>query len=62
MSLKIEDLYLYGTTEPFYLEEGEEVLWIRDNTDGTALVRVKSPAGWEDVIDAEIKPTTKETA
>lgn len=53
--MNIADLTLFGTDEPFYLEPGETVLWIRDNGDGTALVRVRAADGFEDVIDAGIR-------
>jgi hypothetical protein len=55
MTLTIEDLTLAGSDEPFYLRVGEQVQWIKDNGDGTALVRVRSANGWEDVIDADIR-------
>jgi len=55
--LTVSDLRLCGTDEPFYLNEGETVLWIRDNGDGTATVRLRFPDGIEDVIDADIAPT-----
>lgn len=55
--LTIEDLYLQGTTEPFYLNEDEILLWIRDRGDGTALVRVRT-FRIETTIDADIRPRT----
>jgi hypothetical protein len=53
--VNISDLTLLGTDEPFYLEQGETVLWIRDNGDGTAVVRIRAADGFEDVIDAGIR-------
>lgn len=55
MSLTIDDLRLCGSEEDFYLLEGEIVLWIRDNGDGTALVRTRASDGFENVTDAELK-------
>ena len=52
--LTLADLTLQGTDEPFYLCEGERLVWIRDNGDGTALVRIDF-GRIEDVVDADIK-------
>lgn len=52
--LTIEDLVLCGTDQPFYLEPGEVVDYIRDNGDGTAVVRITSPNGFSGPVDAEI--------
>jgi hypothetical protein len=54
--LTIQDLTLYGTEEPFYLREGEKVLWIKDNGDDTAVVRLRAADGFEDVWDVGVKP------
>lgn len=53
-NLTIADLVLCGTSQPFFLNEGERVLWIRNNGDGTALVRIAFPSGMEDVVDADV--------
>lgn len=53
--LTIANLTLQGTDEAFYLNAGESILWIRDNGDGTAVVRIKSADGFEDVMDADIR-------
>jgi hypothetical protein len=48
-------LNLSGSAEPFYLNDGESVQWIRFNGNGTATVRVQFADGGSDVIDADIR-------
>jgi hypothetical protein len=55
-NLTIADLTLSGTDEPFYLEPGETVLWIR-NQGSRAIVRLRTAEGFEDLIDANLKVT-----
>lgn len=55
LALGLDDLWLCGAKEPFYLNEGEEILWVQDNEDGGALVRIRYPNGDEQTIDAEIR-------
>lgn len=56
--LTIADLNLSGSDDAFYLNDGESVLWIRDNGDGSAVVRIKFHSGIEDCIDADIRNAT----
>lgn len=56
--LTLADLRLCGSPEPFYLEPGENIDWIRDNHDGTATLRITTADGFSGVHDADIATVT----
>jgi hypothetical protein len=43
-------------TDPFYLRDGETVLWVRHAPDGTAVVRVRNAERYESVFDVWVDP------